>query len=91
MAKVVKTDTCWNWIGSLSKGYGQIRHDGRVMKPHRVMYEIHRGPIPKGLLVRHLCHNRVCMNPWHLEVGTYQDNRWDDYEPAKFRNPTLLD
>lgn len=44
---------------------------------HRKVYELTRGPIPDGYLVRHLCHNPGCCNPAHLEIGTHQDNKDD--------------
>jgi hypothetical protein len=66
---------CWLWVGRLNgSGYGYLQFDGQTLATHRTSYEVHKGPIPKGLLVRHSCHVRHCINPAHLSVGTTQDN-----------------
>lgn len=71
-SKVEKTDGCWNWIaGQLATGYGSF--DGNK-KAHRVSYEMHKGKIPDGLFVDHMCHNRLCVNPKHLRVVTHKQN-----------------
>ena len=73
-------DACWLWMASRdSKGYGKFG-DRRIYSPalaHRFAWELANGPIPKGLLVRHTCDNPPCVNPKHLEVGTYEDNAND--------------
>jgi hypothetical protein len=51
-----------------------------LLRAHRVAYELWKGPIPSGLLVRHKCDNRGCVNPDHLETGTQQDNMNDMLE-----------
>jgi HNH endonuclease len=64
-------DKCWPWGGTIqSKGYGLV--GGRLV--HRVVYELVRGPIPAGLTIDHLCRNRRCANPSHLEAVTMQEN-----------------
>jgi hypothetical protein len=76
-AKVDKRgeDECWPWLANkLPKGYGTIRIDKRRCYAHRVSYELHRGPIPEGMQIDHLCRNPGCVNPAHLEVVTPREN-----------------
>lgn len=68
---------CWNWTGYIHHtGYGQIRlPDGpQTIYTHRVSYETFVGPIPDGLQIDHLCRNRTCFNPEHLEPVTSKEN-----------------
>lgn len=60
-----------------SYGYGQVREGKRMRKAHQVAYERHKGEIPIGQLVRHICDKRSCINPKHLILGTVQDNSDD--------------
>jgi hypothetical protein len=68
-------DGCWNWNGNVgSNGYGRIRREKRELLAHRVAYEFHVGDIPEGLQIDHLCRNRVCVNPDHLEPVSPREN-----------------
>lgn len=70
---------CWTWIGSCDRdGYGLIKIGGRrghLRAAHRVSYAEHKGAIPEGLEIDHLCRNTRCVNPNHLEAVTGQENR----------------
>lgn len=70
---------CWSWTaGQSSNGYGiycmPTRLGGRGVRAHRVSYEMHVGPIPDGLVIDHLCRNRTCVNPDHIEPVTQAEN-----------------
>src|ERR1700751_234362 len=66
---------CWEWHGYVSKrGYGFFHAFGRPRPAHRVAYEIYVGEIPGGLDLDHLCRNRSCVNPAHLQPVTRQIN-----------------
>lgn len=66
---------CIRWTGSVMKtGYGRVSVNGINMLAHRVAYEHEIGPIPSGLVLDHLCRNRWCINPQHLEPVTITEN-----------------
>ena len=73
--KVDKTGPCWEWTASKVYGYGQfgIAHQKHA-RAHRFAYELLVGPIPEGLELDHLCRNRACVNPDHLEPVTTRVN-----------------
>lgn len=63
---------CWNYAGTINPaGYGQIRQT----TAHRYFWETIRGPIPAGLQLDHLCRNKRCVNPSHLEPVTHDENQ----------------
>jgi hypothetical protein len=77
-SKVVKNgpDECWGWTAFIAPdGYSKfsVRHDYQA-PAHRVAYELSIGPIPDGLHLDHLCRNRGCVNPAHLEPVTCGEN-----------------
>jgi hypothetical protein len=67
---------CWKWVGGFFKGtgYGKFYVDRYPHYAHRWVYEFLVGPIPEGLEIDHLCRNRWCVNPRHLEPVTHQVN-----------------
>lgn len=68
-SRVDKTGPCWLWLGAKSWGYGviNVRRLGRMLRTHRVAYAALVGNPPSGLDLDHLCRNRACCNPAHLE------------------------
>jgi hypothetical protein len=68
-------DGCWLWIGSRSfNGYGNFNVGGKTIGAHRISFEIHKGEIPEGLQIDHICKKRGCVRPDHLEVVTQREN-----------------
>lgn len=74
---------CWPWkLSKTPAGYGQLSSRGRQLYAHRVAYELATGPIPKGLVIDHLCRNRACCNPSHLEPVSNAENILRGESPA---------
>lgn len=83
--KVDKTNYCWNWIGAKQySGYGRFWTGQKLTGAHQYSYELHKGRQPCGFLVMHKCDNTSCVNPDHLNLGTYSDNNRD--RSSKGRN-----
>jgi hypothetical protein len=76
---------CWECTSHKpdSYGYAVVTINKKRHKLHRYMYELYKGAIPVGLLIRHTCDNRICINPDHLLVGTVADNVKDSIERGR--------
>lgn len=75
-SKVDKSKSCWIWTAATStNGYGVFaERRGNQKRAHRVAYEMEVGPIPRGMVLDHRCHNRLCVNPGHLRPVTQKQN-----------------
>ena len=69
-ARTIEADGCWVWQGGKRNGYGRVLIHGQARQAHRVMYELVHGPVDPKLHIDHLCRNRACINPEHLEAVT---------------------
>lgn len=66
--------SCWEWTRYKESGYGRLKRNGRHVLAHRFFYETCFGPVSTGLDLDHLCRNRWCCNPDHLEPVTRREN-----------------
>lgn len=76
MDKIVKGPGCWGWTSAVHKrtGYALFYLHGKTEGAHRVSFTITNGPIPEGMQIDHVCHNRGCVNPEHLRLATPKQN-----------------
>lgn len=68
-------DGCWHWIAQIApNGYGRLQMGTKAEYAHRVSYTLHKGEIPEGMHVHHVCEVRQCVNPDHLQAITPRAN-----------------
>lgn len=76
--------TCWEWEGNLfPTGYGVFSIRRKTIGAHRASWRLYNGDIPDDLQVLHKCDNRKCVNPYHLYLGTIEDNMRDKVERGR--------
>ncbi|WP_422385796.1 HNH endonuclease signature motif containing protein [Microbacterium telephonicum] len=74
-AKVDKSGSCWVWTAAQSgRGYGSFTLRSKPLLAHRIAYYLAKGAHDTGLELDHLCRNRICCNPDHLEAVTHTEN-----------------
>ena len=87
--KTVRQGECLVWTGQKDRrGYGFLRLDGRLKRAHRLAYELHIGPIPKGAVLRHSCDNPACIEVAHLQPGTQLQNVADMFSRGRANKAT---
>lgn len=84
-AQVEKTQTCWNWTGTVNVRIGYGYYGNR--RAHRMAYTWPVGPIPEGLHIDHTCFNRICVNPDHLRAVTQKQNN-ENHQGARSDSST---
>ena len=85
-------NVCWEWTGRVNKGDGRpyFRYDGKRMASYVCVYELHSGKeLEKSQVVRHSCDNPVCCNPFHLSIGSHQENMNDMVERERHGLPKI--
>lgn len=76
-------DACWIWNAGKAGAYGKFWMDGKTFSAHKASYLLHKGEVPEFKIIRHTCHQPLCVNPKHLILGTYQDNAKDMIESGR--------
>ena len=71
----VQSNGCWNFRSMIRNGYGRFKICNKTVSAHRFAYEVNKGKIPKELTLDHLCRNRACVNPDHLEILSLNENQ----------------
>jgi hypothetical protein len=75
---------CHEFVGGKCKGYGRVGLKGKMFQAHRIAWELARSPIPKDLVIDHMCRNRACINPMHLRVVTKYVNATENIVGANW-------
>ena len=81
---------CWVWTRSIVDGYARLSIGGKECLAHRVTYELSRGAVPTWLTLDHLCRNRACINPAHLEPISQAENTRRGMSPSAVAGRTGL-
>jgi hypothetical protein len=73
--RVIPDGDCLRWTGNHNeKGYGRVYHKGKVVKVHRLLWELDRGPIPEGMVLDHTCQTKDCVMLDHMQLLSVSDH-----------------
>jgi hypothetical protein len=88
MSKITKSKNgCWTFSGRHNyQGYSQIWSKGQARPGHKLAWELFRGAIPAGQVLRHKCNTKGCCNPAHFELGSKGENNRDTSKDGHVRN-----
>jgi hypothetical protein len=94
LVDIKDADDCWLWKGSISGGYGHFSGNGVNMPAHRYSYKLKYKSLSnhigyKRMVVRHLCGNKLCVNPKHLLIGSQSNNTLDYYSIDNYKHLTF--
>lgn len=83
---------CWPWLAGTGgkDGRGYFSAKGIKWLAYRLVYTLIYGEIPSGQMVRHKCDNKLCCNPYHLELGSQSDNENDKYDRDRYGFPNKV-
>lgn len=82
-SNIIVVENCWEWAGPWGgSGYGLMSINNVSRGAHRRAWELLRGPIPEGLTIDHLCRNRGCVNPEHMEIVPFRENVLRGFGPT---------
>jgi len=84
LSKIKKVNNCWIWQDKSinTSGYAQIKIQKKQVLVHRLSYELFNGKLEKNLVIDHLCRNKLCINPDHLELVTRKENILRGFGPT---------
>ena len=83
-------DDCWEWQGAKQhRGHGHLRYQKRLVKAHRLAYELTYGSIEEGVFICHKCNNPPCCNPKHLYAGSPKTNVDDSIKAGTFTRNSI--
>ncbi len=82
-SRVKKSNNCWEWTATLDgRGYGKCYWKHKQLSSHIISYQLMVGDVPEGLELDHLCRNKKCVNPDHLEAVTHRENMLRGFAPS---------
>ncbi len=82
LSKIKVVNNCWVFTGDMSFGYGRTWYKNKHIQAHRLSYLLFNGELNSRLVIDHLCRNKACVNPEHLEQVTQKENVYRGFAPT---------